>query len=170
MSITLPENQRAIRRAAMHLCTLLGWVALHEMGLPNGRRADIMALRPDGGFVCIEVKSGPRDFLTDDKWPDYRAWCDALYFAVDDAFPLALLPGDVGIMVAGIERFVLAGGAAGRLVVEAASLLREAPTHRLAPAARRGLMQRFATLAAARLAALEDPASASAIRAALKVE
>jgi hypothetical protein len=26
---------------------------------------DILALRPDGCFACIEVKSGPRDFLTD---------------------------------------------------------------------------------------------------------
>ena len=35
------------------------------MTLPNGRRADILALRPDAGFVCIEVKSGARDFLAD---------------------------------------------------------------------------------------------------------
>ena len=163
--LALPETQLAIRRAAAHLCALLGWVVLHEMTLPNGRRADIMALRPDGGFVCIEVKSGPRDFLTDGKWPDYRACCDALYFAVDDRFPLALLPEDVGIMVAAVGPPRLPGG----MEVEAA-LLREAPAHRLASATRRGLMQRFATLAAARLAALEDPAITASIRAALRVE
>ena len=68
-----------------------GRAALHEYSSPNGRRADILALRPDGGFACIEVKSGPRDFLTDGKWQDYRAFCDVLFFAVDDAFPQDLL-------------------------------------------------------------------------------
>jgi hypothetical protein len=121
MQISFPERQIAVRRAAAALCQQLGWAALHELPLPNGRRADLLALRPDGGFVCIEVKSGPRDFLTDGKWPDYRAFCDALYFAVDDDFPVAL-------------------------------------THR------------FATVAASRLAALEDPAITSSLRAALRAE
>ena len=86
-----PERALAIRRAAARLCGRLGWAPLHEVALPNGRRADILALCPDGSFVCIEVKSGPRDFLTDLKWPDYRAFSDALYFAVDVDFPQALL-------------------------------------------------------------------------------
>ena len=42
--IGLPENQLAIRRAAAHLCGRLAWVVLHEVPLPNGRRADIVAL------------------------------------------------------------------------------------------------------------------------------
>ena len=62
------------------------------MPLPNNRRADILALRGDGGFACIEVKSGARDFLTDNKWPEYRAYADALYFAGDHDFPTGLLP------------------------------------------------------------------------------
>ena len=152
---SLPERQLAIRRAATALCGQLAWVALHEMPLPNGRRADLMALRPDGGLVCIEVKSGPRDFLTDMKWPEYRAFSDALYFAVDDAFPLDLLPCEVGIIVAsGYE----------------AEMVRPAPAHPLAPARRRGLLQRFATIAASRLAALEDPMITASLRAALRAE
>ena len=160
----LPQNQLAIRRAATHLCSRLAWVVLHEVPLPNGRRADILALRPDGGFACIEVKSGPRDFLVDAKWPEYRPYCDALYFAVDDAFPQALLPEDVGIMVACVGSHCLPG------VAGEAELLREAPTHRLAPATRRALTQRFATIAASRLAALDDPAITASLRAALRVE
>lgn len=163
--LTLPENQLAIRRAAARLCGQLAWVVLHEMPLPNGRRADIMALRPDGDFVCIEVKSGPRDFLVDAKWPEYRDYCDALYFAVDDAFPQALLPGDVGLMVACVGPHCRPDGVAAE-----ADLLRAAPAHRMAPARRRLLMQRFATLAAARLAVLEDPAITASLRAALRVE
>src|SRR5271165_6864166 len=89
---SFPERALLIRRAAARLCLALGWAPLHEVTLPNWRRADILALRPDGGFVCIEVKSGPRDFLTDTKWPEYRDFCDALYFAVDPDFPDDLLP------------------------------------------------------------------------------
>jgi hypothetical protein len=149
-----PERALAIRRAAARLCGRLGWAPLHEVPLPNGRRADILALRPDGCFVCIEVKSGARDFLTDLKWPDYRAFSDALYFAVDVDFPQELLPSETGLIVAaGLE----------------ADLLREAPTHPLAAARRRALLHRFALLAAGRLAALEDPGGVADLRAALKV-
>jgi hypothetical protein len=153
--IGFPERSLAIRRAAARLCARLAWAPLHEVPLPNGRRADILALRPDGGLACIEVKSGLRDFLADAKWPDYRACSDALYFAVDADFPLDVLPEDVGVMVA-------ADGVA--------ELLREAPAHPLPSVRRRSLLQRFAALAALRLAALEDPAGIADLRAALRVE
>ena len=87
------------------------------MTLPNGRRADILALRPDGGFVCIEVKSGPRDFLVDAKWPDYRDYADALFFAVDADFPQDLLPAEVGLIVAaGLEAELLRDAPAASVV------------------------------------------------------
>ena len=155
---SLAANQLAIRRAASALCVAQSWPVLHELSLPNGRRCDLLALRPDGGFVCIEVKSGPRDFLADAKWPSYRAFCDELFFAVDAAFPQALLPPDVGVMVA-------CTSTGGEAVV-----LREAPVHRLAGARRRALLHRFATVAANRLHALEDPAVTASFRAALRVE
>ncbi len=63
--LTAPMRTEQVRRAAARLCLHLGWSPLHEVRLPNGRRADILALRPDGGFVCIEVKSGLPDFLAD---------------------------------------------------------------------------------------------------------
>ena len=153
--VSFPERAALIRRATARLCLRLGWVPLHEVPLPTGRRADILALRPDGDFMCIEIKSGPRDFLTDQKWPDYRDFADALFFAVDADFPHALLPEETGLIVsAGLE----------------ADLLRDAPSHRLASARRRALMQRFAVLAAGRLAMLEDPAGTADLRAALRVE
>ena len=152
---SLPEVQLRVRRAAARLCALHAWAAVHEMPLPNGRRADILALQGDGSFTCIEVKSGPRDFLADAKWPDYRDYCDALCFAVDAAFPFALLPDDVGLIVA-------ADGEA--------ELVRPPPRHSLPPARRRALPPRFATVAACRLAALEDPAVTASLRAALRSE
>jgi hypothetical protein len=125
------------------------------MPLPNGRRADILALQPDGGFAVVEVKSCARDFLSDGKWPEYRDFCDRLYFAVDLDFPADLLPEEVGLLVAeGPD----------------ATLVRDAPSHPLAPARRRALLQRYAQVAAGRLAALQDPAGQVEIRAALRVE
>ena len=149
------ERASAIRRAAARLCLRLGWAPLHEVSLPNGRRADILALRPDGCFACIEVKSGPRDFLTDLKWQEYRECADELFFAVDTDFPRALLPAATGLIVAsGLE----------------AELLRDAPQHPLTGPRRRAMLHRFALLAAGRLASLEDPDGVADIRAALRVE
>jgi len=155
VQLLLPERALVVRRAAARLCARLGWSAVHEVPLPNGRRADLLALRTDGGFACIEVKSGPRDFLTDTKWPEYRAFCDALYFAVDGDFPRGLLPDDTGLIVADDT---------------GAEILREAPCHALAPARRRALLHRFATLAALRLAAVQDPGGVAELHAALRVE
>jgi hypothetical protein len=155
MERSVLERAQAIRRATARLCIRLGWAPLHEVALPNGRRADILALRPDGCFACIEVKSGPRDFLTDLKWQDYREFADELFFAVDVDFPQDLLPAEAGLIVAaGLE----------------AEMLREAPAHPLAGARRRALLHRFAQLAAGRLATLEDPGGTTDMRAALRVE
>jgi len=154
-ALTFPERALRVRRASARLCAGLGWAPLHEVPLPDGRRADILALRPDGGFAILEIKSGMRDFLVDTKWPAYRAYCDALYFAVDGDFPLDLLPEETGLIV-------VADGEA--------ALLREAPMHPLAAPRRRALTQRFAQLAALRLAAAEDPAGFAELRAALRAE
>ncbi|MFC7475762.1 MmcB family DNA repair protein [Dankookia sp. GCM10030260] len=149
------ERTLAICRATTRFCALRGWVPVPEMPLPNGRRADILALLPDGDFAIIEVKSCARDYLSDGKWPGYREFCDRLYFAVDLEFPQHLIPADTGLVVAeGLET----------------ALLREAPAHPLAPARRKALLQRYARVAAGRLAALCDPEAHAELRAALRVE
>lgn len=150
-----PARTLAVTRAAARFCALRGWAPVEQVPLPDGRRADILALLPTGDFTIIEVKSCARDYLTDGKWPDYRAWCDRLYFAVDLDFPQDLLPDDIGLIVAEDRE---------------AALLRDAPEHRLAPARRRSLLHRYAMLAGGRLAALADPAGAAEMRAALRVE
>ena len=148
MHISFPERTAQLRRQAARLCRQLGWAPLHEVSLPNGRRADILALRPDGGFVCVEVKSGAADFLADAKWLEYREFSDALYFAVDADFPQALLPEDVGLIVTADDE---------------AALIRQAPAHAMAKARRRALLHRFANLAACRLENLADPVDAFAL-------
>jgi hypothetical protein len=153
--IGFPERTSLVRRAAARLCLRLGWAPLHEVRLANGRRADILALQPGGGFACIEVKSGLRDYLTDVKWTEYQPFCDQFFFAVDSDFPRDLLPPETGLIVcAGLE----------------ADLLREPLPVRLAPARRKALLERFAWLAAARLAALEDPAGVTDLALGLREE
>src|SRR5262249_99810 len=104
--------------------------------LANGRRADVIAVDDKGQVTIVEIKSCWQDYAVDAKWPEYREFCDAFYFAVADAFPRERLPADVGLIVA--DRF---GGA----------VLRPAPVAALAPARRRALVLRLARVAMARL-------------------
>jgi hypothetical protein len=133
--LSRPETTNAVTRGAGRLLADLGYAPLLEVGLPNGRRADIMALGPRGEIAIAEVKSGLEDFRTDRKWGDYLPFCDAFYFAVAPEFPRDVLPGEPGLIVA--DGF---GGA----------VLRPPPATPLAPARRKALTIAFARLAAVR--------------------
>lgn len=119
-----------------------GFATLAEVALANGRRADVLALGRDGELVIVEIKSSVADFRSDRKWPEYRDFCDRLYFAVPGGFPRELIPEDCGLIVA--DGF-------------SAAVLREAPAVPLVAARRRALLLRFAALAAFRLRRLTDP-------------
>src|SRR5436190_23919480 len=115
--VSRPETTATVTRGAARLLTALGYAPLAEVTLPNGRRADLMALGPRGEIFIVEVKSGPEDFRVDLKWPEYRPYCDAFAFAVAPEFPREILPEEPGLIVA--DGF---GGA----------VLREAPVEPLA--------------------------------------
>lgn len=149
------QRTARITRAATRFCLAQGWAPVTEMPLPDGRRADVLALRPDGGCVILEVKSCARDYLSDAKWQGYAAWADAFFFAVDTDFPQHLLPDGVGLLVTDDRE---------------AALVREGPPHMLAAPRRRAMTLRVARLAAMRLAAQLDPAGAMELRAALRLE
>ena len=85
------------------------------------------------------------DFRADGKWPEYREFCDRLFFAVDPDFPRAILPAAAGLIVADAH---------------GAAVLREAPEHRLAGARRKAVTLRLAHAAAGRLHLLADPQGA----------
>jgi hypothetical protein len=137
-SATAAGVQRGVRR----LFAQLGHVSLPELTLANGRRADVIALAPDGHLTIVEIKSSVTDFRADRKWPDYRDFCDRLFFAVPETVPLEILPESAGIIVA--DAF-------------GAAILRDAPCHPLAGARRKAVTLRFARAAAATLHALADP-------------
>lgn len=140
----IPEGGAApIFRGVRRALAARGFVSMAEFRLASGRRADVLAIDDAGTVVIVEVKSSVADFRSDQKWPEYQDWCDAFYFAVDDAFPAGLIPDGCGLMVADAY---------------GAEVLREAPERRLAPARRRALILRAALTGAARLHRLEDPA------------
>src|SRR5207237_9301505 len=92
VALSRPETTASVTRGAARLLTALGYAPLAEVTLPNGRRADLMALGRRGEIFIVEVKSGLEDFRTDQKWHEYRPYCDALPFAVAPDFPPEILP------------------------------------------------------------------------------
>ncbi len=134
---------REVCRGAGRLLRAHGFACLNELPLPNGRRADVVALSQSGDIWIVEVKSGVEDFRVDNKWPEYRDFCDALFFAVAPDFPVDILPADTGLILA--DRY---GG----------EIVREAPEHRLAPARRKAMTLRIARAAALTLHSVIDPA------------
>ncbi len=139
------EKAREIARGSQRALALRGFRAIPELSLADGRRADLAAIDAAGEVWIVEIKSSIVDFRSDAKWPDYRAWCDRLLFAVAPDFPVEVLPDDTGLILA--DRY---GG----------EIVREAPEHRLASARRKAIMLRFAQVAAGRLMTLADPEAA----------
>lgn len=143
----VPEDNRQsataqrVARGARRVLRSHGFVSVTEMTLPSGRRADIVALAPNGDFIIVEIKSSVADFRSDLKWPDYRAHCDKLFFAIPEELPSEIMPADAGLIIAD------AYGAA---------FVREAPSHRMAGATRRSMLLAFGRLAADRLHLLWD--------------
>jgi hypothetical protein len=79
--------------------------AICEMPLPNGRRADLMAIDSKGGLTIVEIKVAKADLLGDGKWTDYLDYCDRFFWAVPPYLAHILeeeryLPGDAGLIVA----------------------------------------------------------------------
>jgi len=132
----------AIARGTARYLHALGYCVIGELPLPSGRRADLVALGGDGEIIIVEIKSSIADFRADQKWTDYRRHCDRLYFATVLDVPRGIFPADAGLIVA--DAF-------------GASIIAEAPEHRLPAATRKTVVLRFAHAAALRLQALADP-------------
>jgi hypothetical protein len=123
-------------------------IAIPEVALEGGRRADLMAVDARGQLVIVEIKVTRADMLGDGKWPDYLGHCDRFYWAVPAGFdhsPLesaAFLPERTGIIVA--DRYD-------------AAILREAHSNPLPAHVRKKTMLNFARRAGRRMIALTDP-------------
>ena len=147
----LPLAARDVARGVTRLFFRAEAYALCEVPLPNGRRADLMALCPKGQLTIVEIKVSRADLLGDQKWTDYLDYCDLFYWAVPTDF--ALDPFD---------RDCHGPDCAGLIVADRydAEVIREAPVRPLAAARRKAETLRFARRAARRLAGDLDPSLA----------
>lgn len=134
--LSRPDTTALLARGVTRVLADHGLASVLEVPLANGRRADLMGLTASGEIWIVETKSCVEDFAVDQKWPEYREYCDRFFFAVTEVFPRQLIPDDVGLIVA--DGF---GGA----------ILRESPLVQLVGARRKAVTLLFARLAALRL-------------------
>jgi hypothetical protein len=142
-----PPIAAEVARGVTRLFCRQDLFAICEMPLPNGRRADLMAIDSKGAFTIVEIKVAKADLLGDCKCTDYLDYCDRFFWAVPPHLAHILeeeryLPGDAGLIVA--DRYD-------------AAVIRQAAHRPLAPARRKAELLRFARRAARRLSAQIDP-------------
>jgi Uncharacterized protein conserved in bacteria len=142
-----PPIAAEVARGVTRLFCRQDLFAVCEMPLPNGRRADLMAIDPKGGLTIVEIKVARADLLGDGKWLDYLDFCDRFFWAVPPQLARLLeqeryLPAQAGLIVA--DRYD-------------AAIIRDAAHRPLAPARRKAELLHFARRAARRLSAQVDP-------------
>src|ERR1041385_2793519 len=136
------DTALAVARGTARLLGSLGFACVSELALPSGRRADLVALNERGEIWIVEIKSSVEDLRADQKWPDYRAHCDRLFFAFTSDLNCDIFPTDTGLIVADAY---------------GAHLHCEAPEHRLPAPTRKLMTIRFGLAAAQRINRLIDP-------------
>jgi hypothetical protein len=147
----LPLAARDVARGVTRMFFRQDLFALCEAPLPNGRRADMMAISAKGELTIVEIKVSRADLIGDRKWTDYLDYCDRFFWAVPAGFDLS--PFEDGCR---------GDDCAGLIVADRydAEVIRAAPIRPLAAARRKAEVLRFARRAARRLAGDLDPALA----------
>ncbi|MBA3576640.1 MAG: MmcB family DNA repair protein [Sphingomonas sp.] len=148
----LPPIAADVARGVTRLFCRQDLFSICEAPLPNGRRADLMAICAKGTLTIVEIKVAKADLVGDTKWTDYLDYCDRFYWAVPPTLVSLLdgeryLPGEAGLIVA--DRYD-------------AALVRNAVHRPLAPARRKAELLRFARRAARRLSEQLDPSLGAA--------
>ena len=145
---TAPCVAADVARGIKRLFARNGIWCVEEMGLKNGRRADLMGIDARGQVVIVEIKVSRSDLLGDNKWPDYLECCDRFFWGLPPGLDRAPLesegfqPDRCGVIVA--------DGYDGEI-------LRPAPLHPLNAAKRKGLVERLARVAMRRHTIMTDP-------------
>ncbi len=131
-----------VQRGVCRLLRASGFATLPEFTLASGRRADIIGLSDAGQIWIVEIKSSVEDYRCDTKWPEYRDYCDRLFFAIPPAVPPEIIPDDCGLMIADSW---------------GADILRHPEALVLHASRRKAVTLAFARAAALRLHGLHDP-------------
>jgi hypothetical protein len=143
-----PLVARDVARGVARLLWREDLVALCEVPLGNGRRADIMALDGKGQITIVEIKCSRADLRGDGKWPEYLDYCDRFMWAVPVGFGLEpfdevhFRPDIAGLIVA--DRYD-------------AEMVRAAAVRPMSAARRKVETLRFARRAAQRVLGALDP-------------
>jgi len=140
------ETALMVQRGVCRLLRDAGFAMLTEFSLASGRRADVIALNGSGLIWIVEIKSSLEDYRADVKWPEYRDYCDRLFFAIPPAMEQAVMPPDAGLIVA--DNW-------------GADILRHPPETILHASRRKAVTLAFARAAALRLHGLYDPMPSS---------
>jgi hypothetical protein len=135
------ETALGIQRGLSRLLKAHNFAHLTEFTLASGRRADIMAVGPEGLIWIIEIKSSIEDFRADNKWPEYREFCDRFSFAIPMDLAPEIMPDEAGLIVADPW---------------GAEIMRHVDDHPLHASRRRALLLSFGRNAAMRLSSLAD--------------
>lgn len=138
------ETALMVQRGVCRLLRAAGFATLTEFTLVTGRRADVIAVNEQGVIWIVEIKSSPEDFRADTKWPEYREFCDRLFFAIPQTMNQEVMPASAGLIVA--DQF-------------GADFLRQPEEAALHASRRRAVTLAFARAAALRLHSLYDPAA-----------
>ncbi|MBA2920911.1 MmcB family DNA repair protein [Sphingomonas sp. MAH-20] len=141
-------NAADVARGVSRLLLRHDYVALCEVPLGNGRRADLMAVDARGRIIIVEIKCSRADLLGDGKWRDYLDYCDRFFWAVPQGFDLspfeteAFQPDVAGLIVA--DRYD-------------AAIARDASEATVPAPRRKAATLDFARRAARRLLGVTDP-------------
>ena len=136
------ETALAIQRGVGRLLRTHDYALLNEFTLASGRRADVIGLSPKGLLWIIEIKSSPEDLKADQKWPEYRDFCDQFSFAIPQTMDAGLIPVEAGLIIA--DQW-------------GAEIIRASSEHPLHASRKRAVHMAFARTAAQRLHGLWDP-------------
>jgi hypothetical protein len=136
------ETALAVQRGVGRLMRSLGFAILNEFTLATGRRADVIALGNSGAIWIIEIKSSLLDFRVDQKWPEYRDFCDRFFFAIPQTLDPEIMPYEAGLIVA--DNW-------------GAEILRQSGETTLHASRRRAVTLAFARASSQRLHSLYDP-------------
>jgi hypothetical protein len=131
-----------IQRGVCRLLRASGFATLPEFTLATGRRADVIGLSGAGQIWIVEIKSSLEDYRCDSKWPEYRDYCDKLFFAIPTTVAPEIIPADTGLVIAD------AWGA---------DIIRHPEATPLHSSRRKAVTLAFARAAALRLHGLYDP-------------
>lgn len=136
------QTAASIQKGVCRHLRAAGFATLTEFTLASGRRVDVMGLSPSGQIWIVEIKSSLEDFRADLKWPEYRDFCDRLYFAITTDLEPDIMPAEAGLIIADGW---------------GAEIQRDPAEHLLHASRRKAMTLSFARAAALRLHGLYDP-------------